>query len=159
MSGDDSKASDHRRKEGTPERDDDKRRDEGKTKEEELQSQQDEPASSRAGSSQAEEAGHCPVASTCSDNGKQDPLIMKSARFLAEDEARGKKFAEHFGGVGKIEKSSCSVDGELCLPKEGNAKVRTGRGEDRLTSGCACNGVVGQNEAQTNAERSKGGSS
>jgi hypothetical protein len=74
-----------------------------------------------------------PLLRLAATTGKQDPLIMKSACFLAEDGARGKKFAEHFGGVGKIEKSSCSVDRELCLPKEGNAKVvarDAQRGED-----------------------------
>jgi hypothetical protein len=65
--------------------------------------------------------------------GKPDPLIMKSVCFLAEDGACGRKLAEHFGGVGKIKKSLCSVDGKLCLfsnvvrvselPKKGNANV------------------------------------
>jgi hypothetical protein len=65
--------------------------------------------------------------------GKQDPLIMKSVCFLAEDGAYGKKLVEHFGGVGKIENSLCSIDGKLYLfgnvvrvsklPKKGNANV------------------------------------
>ena len=62
--------------------------------------------------------------------GKQDPLIMKSVCFLADDGAYGTKLAEHFGGVGKIEKSLSSIDGNLYLfgnivrasklPKKGN---------------------------------------
>jgi hypothetical protein len=60
--------------------------------------------------------------------GKQDPLIMKSVCFLAEDGACGGKLAEPFGGVGKIEKTMSPVGGKLCLfgnavPKKGNANV------------------------------------
>jgi hypothetical protein len=65
--------------------------------------------------------------------GKQDPLIMKSVCFLTDDGAYGQQLAEHFGGVGKIEKSLCSIDGNFYLfgnvvrasklPKKGNANV------------------------------------
>jgi hypothetical protein len=47
--------------------------------------------------------------------GKQDPLIMKSVCFLAEDGAYGKELIQHFGGVGKIKKSLCLIDGKLYL--------------------------------------------
>jgi hypothetical protein len=65
--------------------------------------------------------------------GKQDPLIMKSVCFLTDVGAYGQKLAKHFGGVGRIEKSLCSIDGNLYLfrnvvctsklPKKGNANV------------------------------------
>jgi hypothetical protein len=58
---------------------------------------------------------------------------MKSVCFLADDGAYGSKLTEHFGGVGKIEKSLCSINGKLYLfgnlvrpskmPKKGNANV------------------------------------
>jgi hypothetical protein len=37
--------------------------------------------------------------------GTQDPLIMKSVCFRTDDGAYGQKLAEHFGGIGMIEKS------------------------------------------------------
>jgi hypothetical protein len=62
-----------------------------------------------------------------------DPLIMKSVCFLTDNGAYSQKLAEHFGGVGRIEKSLCSIDGNLYLfgcvvrgsklPKKGNANV------------------------------------
>jgi hypothetical protein len=63
----------------------------------------------------------------------QDPLIMKSVCFPTDDRAYGQKLAEPFGGVGRIEKSLCSIDGNIYLfsnimrasklPKKGNANV------------------------------------
>ncbi len=65
--------------------------------------------------------------------GTPDSFIMKSVCFLAEDGAYGKELIQHFGGVGKIKKSLCLIDGKLYLfgnvvrlsklPKKGNAKV------------------------------------
>jgi hypothetical protein len=65
--------------------------------------------------------------------GIQDPLIMKSVCFLRDNGAYGQKLAEDFGGVSRIEKSLCSIDGNLYLfsnvvcasklPKKGNANV------------------------------------
>jgi hypothetical protein len=59
---------------------------------------------------------------------------MKSVCFLTDDGAYSQKFAEHFGGVGRIENSLCSIDGNLYLfgsivwasklPKKGNANVQ-----------------------------------
>jgi hypothetical protein len=58
---------------------------------------------------------------------------MKSVCFLTDDGAYGQTLAEHFGGVGRIEKSLCSIDGNLYsfgnvmstskLPRNGNANV------------------------------------
>jgi hypothetical protein len=47
--------------------------------------------------------------------GTQDSLIMKSVCFLTDDGAYGQKLAEHVGGVGMIEKSLWSIDGNLYL--------------------------------------------
>jgi hypothetical protein len=57
---------------------------------------------------------------------------MRSVCFLTDDGAYGQKLAEHFGGVGMIEKSLCYIEGNrylfgnvVCaskLPKKGNAK-------------------------------------
>jgi hypothetical protein len=65
--------------------------------------------------------------------GIQNWLIMKNVCFLTDDGEYGQKLVEHFGGVGRIEKSWCSIDGNLYLfgnivsasklPKKGNANV------------------------------------
>ena len=44
---------------------------------------------------------------------RQDPLIMRSVCFLANDGEDGTKLATCFGGVDKIEKSLRSIDGKL----------------------------------------------
>jgi hypothetical protein len=65
--------------------------------------------------------------------GRQDPLIMKSVCFLANDGGDGTKLVKHFGGVHEIQESFKSIDGDLYLfgsvvrksklPKKGNANV------------------------------------
>ena len=65
--------------------------------------------------------------------GRQDPLIIKSLCFLADDGEDGTELVTNFGQVEKIQKSLCSIDRKLYLfgnvarpsklPKKGNANV------------------------------------
>jgi hypothetical protein len=74
--------------------------------------------------------------------------------FLCDDGYLPPTPREHFGGVGKIEKSLCSIDGNFYLfgnvvrasklPKKGSANVAAYDGgylvleKPRFASGCAC---------------------
>jgi hypothetical protein len=68
--------------------------------------------------------------------GTQDPLIMQSVCFFAEDEGHGQESVEHFGGVRKIEKSLCCVDGSKCLFGDivYVSKLPEGKGDDNLVA-------------------------
>jgi hypothetical protein len=61
---------------------------------------------------------------------------MKSVCFFAEDEGHGQESVEHFGGVSKIEKSSCCIDGSKHL--FGNiarvSKLLKGKGDNNVVA-------------------------
>jgi hypothetical protein len=68
--------------------------------------------------------------------GTQDLLVMKSVCFFAENEGHGQELVEHFGGVSKIQKSLCCVDGSKCL--FGNiariSKLPVGKGNNNVVA-------------------------